>query len=325
MTSNQTVSINQEAMKIVQTILANPAAIGAVVTKLENGAILIDMGQRARGGWVAGRYYTMITLGGLGEVSYETFPYPINGIRLAAVRLMIDQPRLACVASQIAGWRLEAGEFAPILAGPARALNHQPDPHFAHITYRDQHHEAVIAIQTSEPVRVEWAETIARDCRIKPENLYILVAPNSSLVCAVQVSARIVEQTIHRLEEEGLPLETIFCAQGFCVLPPLVDDDLIAMGRINDTLLYGGEATFYLRHNDDAFVADLAQRVVAQASSAYGRPFLEIFEKFKRDFYKIPLDLHSPAVVHLNNLTTGRTHSAGEINEAVLTKSFFGN
>ncbi len=319
------VSINQEAMRIVRTILANPAAIGAVVTKLENGATVIDMGQYAPGGWVAGRYYTMITLGGLGEVSYETFPYPINGVRLPAVRLMIDQPLLACVASQIAGWRLEAGEFAPILAGPARALNRQPDSHFAHITYRDQYHEAVIAIQTSESVRVEWAETIARDCRIKPENLYILVAPNSSLVCAVQVSARIVEQTIHRLEEEGLPLETIFCAQGFCVLPPLVDDDLISMGRINDTLLYGGEATFYLRHEDDAFVANLAQRVVAQASSAYGRPFLEIFEEFGRDFYKIPLDLHSPAVVHLNNLTTGRTHSAGEINEAVLTKSFFGN
>ena len=318
------ISINREAMKIVRVILDNPAAIGALVSRLDNGATVIDMGQQAPGGWVAARYYTLITLGGLGELSYETFPYPVNGVRLPAVRVMIDEPLLACCASQIAGWRLEAGRFAPILAGPARALNEKPDPHFAHIGYRDAHHEAVIAMQISEPVPVEWAETIAAACHIKPKDLYILVAPNRSLVCAVQVSARIVEQTIHRLEEEGLAMDAIYSAQGFCVLPPLIDDDLIAMGRINDCLLYGGEATFYLRHDDDAFIADLAQKVVAKASSAYGRPFIEIFEEADRDFYNIPLDLHSPAVVHLNNLTTGVTHSAGEINEAVLAQSFFG-
>ena len=321
-TTKPHISINQEAMRIVRKILDNPVAIGALVTKLPNGTTVIDMGQQAPGGWVAGRYYTLITMGGLGEFSYDTFPIPINGVRLPGVRVMVDHPLLACCASQIAGWRLEAGDFAPILAGPARALNEKPDPHFEHISYRDSYHEAVIAIQTSEPVRVEWAETIAAACHIEPKDLYILVAPNRSLVCAVQVSARIVEQTIHRLEEEGLAMGAIFSAQGFCVLPPLIDDDLISMGRINDCLLYGGEATFYLRHEDDSFVADLAQKVVAQASSAYGKPFIEIFEEADRDFYKIPLDLHSPAVVHLNNLTSGRTHSAGEINEAVLEQSF---
>lgn len=321
---NPQVSINRQTMKVVRAILDDPAAIGAMVSRLENGTTVIDMGQQAPGGWVAGRYYTLVTLGGLGEVTYETFPYPIHGVRLPAVRVMVDQPLLACVASQIAGWRLEAGDFAPILAGPARALNSSPDQHFAHISYRDRYHQAVIAIQTAEPVRLAWAEAIASACSVKPEELYILVAPNSSLVCAIQVSARIVEQTIHRLEEEGLPLESIQYAQGFCVIPPLVDNDLVAMGRINDALLYGGEATFYLRHHDDGFVADLARKVVARASSAYGRPFIDIFEEAGRDFYKIPLDLHSPAVVHLNNLVTGTTHSAGEINQEVLGGSFFG-
>ncbi|NWF70006.1 MAG: methenyltetrahydromethanopterin cyclohydrolase [Chloroflexi bacterium] len=319
-----TISINKEAMRLVREILAGPAAMGVLVSRLDNGATVIDMGQRAPGSWVAARYYTLITLGGLGEFSYETFPYPINNMLLPAVRVMVDAPLLACCASQIAGWRLEAGDFAPILAGPARALNSQPDTHFAHITYRDHYHEAVIAIQTREPVRASWAESIAVACNIAPENLYILVAPNASLVCAVQVAARIVEQTIHRLEEEGLAMDTIFSAQGFCVLPPLIDDDLIAMGRINDVLLYGGEATFYLRHPDDAFVQQLAHKVVAKASRAYGQPFIEIFEAANRDFYQIPLDLHSPAVVHLNNLSSGRTFSAGEINERVLTESFFG-
>jgi methenyltetrahydromethanopterin cyclohydrolase len=323
MFDTSTISINKEAMRLVREVLANPSAMGVLISKLGNGTTVIDMGQQTPGSWVAARYYTLITMGGLGEFSYETFPYPINSVRLPAVRVMVDSPLLACCASQIAGWRLQAGDFAPILAGPARALNSSPDQHFAHINYRDRYHEAVIAIQTREPVRLEWAAVIAAACSIQPENLYILVAPNASLVCAVQVAARIVEQTIHRLEEEGLAMDTIFSAQGFCVLPPLVDDDLIAMGRINDVLLYGGEATFYLRHDDDDFIQQLAEKVVAKASRAYGQPFIEIFEAANRDFYQIPLDLHSPAVVHLNNLTSGRMFSAGEINEKVLTESFF--
>ena len=327
------ISINREAMKIVRQILDDPAAIGAGIALLPNGATVIDMGQQAPGGWVAARYYSQITMGGLGEFAYETFPYPIkrgrgHGVRLPAVRVMIDFPVLACSASQIAGWRLEgglpAGDVAPILAGPARALNVNPDHHFAHFSYRDHWHEAVIAIQTSETVQPAWAEAIATACRIRPQDLYILVAPTQSLVCAVQVSARSVEQTIHRLEEEGLPMEDIVSAQGLCVLPPLVDDELAAMGRINDALLYGAEATFYLRHDDDGFVAWLAAKIVSQASAAYGRPFLDIFLDAGKDFYKIPLDLHSPAVVHLNNLSSGRTHSAGQINEGILSRSFFG-
>jgi methenyltetrahydromethanopterin cyclohydrolase len=317
------ISINQQAMKLVREILANPAALGVSVSTLPNGTTVIDMGQDVPGSWAAARYYTLITMGGLGEFSYETFPYPVNGVRLPAVRVMVDFPMLACCASQIAGWRLAAGDFAPMSAGPARALNNQPDHHFDHITYRDHYHEAVLAIQTREKIGEAWTNSIAAACSIQAKDLYILVAPNASLVCAVQVAARIVEQTIHRLEEEGLAMNAIFSAQGFCILPPLIDDDLIAMGRINDTLLYGGEATFYLRHPDDAFVEQLAQKVVAKASRAYGKPFIEIFETAHRDFYQIPLDLHSPAVVHLNNMTTGRTFSAGEINEQVLTDSFF--
>jgi len=318
------ISVNGEAMKLVHEILENPAAVGATVTTLENGATVIDVGQKAPGGWVAGRYYSLITMGGLGEFSYETFPTPIAGVRLPAVRVMVDFPQIACTASQIAGWRLEGGDPAPILSGPARALNKQPDRYIKQVAYRDSGDEAVIAMQTGAPVRATWAETIARECQIETEKVFILVAANASLVTAVQVAARSVEQAIHRLEEEGLPMEAICSAQGICVVPPLADDDLTAMGRINDGLLYGSEATFYLRYEDDEFVRALAREVVSEASETYGRPFADIFEAAGRDFYNIPTEIHSPAVVHLNNLTSGRTHSAGEINVPLLAHSFFG-
>jgi len=317
-------SINREAMKIVRRVLENPEPLGVHVIRLGNGATVLDMGQRAPGGWAAAKYYTLITLGGLGEVSYE--PFPLAGRMLCAVRVMIDHPMLACVASQIAGWRLEGARAgAPILAGPGRALNRaNPDHYFDLITYRDAHDEGVVAIQTSEPVTAEQAEIIARACKLKPENLYVLVAPNASLVCAVQVAARIVEQSLHRLAEEGFDVNAVKAAHGFGVIPPLIADDVIAMGRINDSLLYGGVATLYVDTTDEVAAA-VVGRVVSQASRAYGRPFVEIYEEAGRDFYQIPLDLHSPAVLHLNNLRSGRTFSAGEINEAVLRRSYFGD
>jgi methenyltetrahydromethanopterin cyclohydrolase len=320
---NPPVSINREAMKIVRRILENPAPRGVLVETLAGGSTVIDMGQQAPGGWVAAREYTEITLGGLGEVSYE--PFAVGERMLSAVRVMVDQPMLACVASQIAGWRLEgARAFAPILAGPGRALNRaQPDHYFDLISYRDSWHEAVVAIQTAEPIRDELATAIAAACNVAPADLYILVAPNSSLVCAVQVAARIVEQSLHRLAEEGFDVNAVQYASGFGVIPPLIADQVVSMGRINDSLLYGGVATLIV-DADDAEVQRVVERVVSSASRAYGRPFVEIYEDAGRDFYQIPLDLHSPAVLHMNNLRSGRTHSAGEINQSVLMQSFFG-
>jgi len=64
-------SINREAMKIVRRVLEAPEPLGVHVIRLGNSATVLDMGQRAPGGWTAAKYYTLITLGGLGEVSQE--------------------------------------------------------------------------------------------------------------------------------------------------------------------------------------------------------------------------------------------------------------
>lgn len=318
------ISINREAMKVVRRILADPGALGVSIERLANGATVLDMGQQAPGSWRAAAEYTLVTLGGLGAVSYE--PFALGGRVLPAVRVMVDRPIEACVASQIAGWQLDppGTPHAAIAAGPARALNQlHPDHYFELMAYRDQHDEAVVAIQTAEPITPRIADLVAEDCRVKPENVYILVAQNSSLVCAVQVAARIIEQTLHRLPEEGFDFNQVEYAAGYAVIAPLIRDEIVAMGRINDSLLYGGECTLYVEAADEA-VAAVVGKITSSASRAYGRPFLEIFEDAGRDFYEIPLDLHSPAAVHIHNRRSGRTYSAGAINYDVLWKSFFG-
>jgi len=317
------ISLNREAMKIVHKILEAPDALGVRITKLPNGTTVIDMGVDAPGGWLAGKYYTLISLGGLGDISYENFQ--VGKYVLPAVRVMADLPLEACIGSQIAGWRVEKRANAPIGAGPARALNRDnPDKYFKIYPYSDQNDEGVIAFQTAEPIGVDTANTIASSCQILAENLYILIASNTSLVTAIQVAARIIEQSLHRLEEEGFNVACVQQAQGFCVIPPLTNDDMTAFGRINDALLYGGTSTLYVESSDEV-IEKVIDRVVSTASPTYGRLFADIYEEAGCDFYNTPLELNSPAVVQINNLTTGRTFRAGKIDIAVLERSFFGS
>ena len=113
------ISVNREAMKTVRLILDEADALGVTVDRLDNGATVIDMGLKAKGGWRAAQLYTLASLGGLGIVSYE--PFDLDGRMLTAVRVMIDHPIEACVASQIAGWRLQAPGPSTPPSWPGRA------------------------------------------------------------------------------------------------------------------------------------------------------------------------------------------------------------
>jgi methenyltetrahydromethanopterin cyclohydrolase len=42
------------------------------------------------------------------------------------------------------------------------------------------------------------------------------------------------------------------------------------------------------------------------------------------DFHAIPKDAHTPAILHMTNVRSGRTFSAGHFDDEVLQRSFFG-
>src|SRR5690606_31790182 len=105
-------------------------------------------------------------------------------------------------------------------------------------------------------------------------------------------------------------------------LPPVAADDLAAIGRTNDAVLYGAAVTLIARGDDESLAA-VAEKLPACASRDYGRPFAQIFADYQHDFYKIDPLLFSPALVNLQNMDTGHSFSAGKINEKVLMSSFF--
>jgi len=107
---------------------------------------------------------------------------------------------------------------------------------------------------------------------------------------------------------------------GTAPLPTLAKNDLRAIGRTNDCILYGGQTSFLIDASDDE-LADLAAKLPASSSSDYGTPFYETFKRYEGDFYKIDKLLFSPAEVWLTSATTGKTFHGGLLNPEVLRRS----
>lgn len=316
------ISINKHAMKLVRQLLDEAEAIGCKVIKLSNGATVVDMGVEAPGSWQAAKYFTEINMAGLGTCNYFNFDLD-EQYSVPAVEIFVDNPELACLVSQIAGWPLGSGDFAAIGSGPARALAAvKEDFCFELTSYRDNHHEAVLGVQAVELPDEAMAEKVAVACKVKPENLYLLAHKSASVVATVQVSARIVEQTINKMIRKGFDLSQLFLARGYCVVAPVGVDELDAMGKINDSLLYGGASEFWVRSTDEEIKKVLPQ-LVTESAKDYGRLFLDLFIEANKDFYQMDLDIHSPAKVQIYNMNTGNVFVEGEIRKDLLKKSFF--
>ena len=157
-------------------------------------------------------------------------------------------------------------------------------------------------------------------CPRVAEALTLLVAPASSLAGTVQVVARSIETALHKLHELKFDVTQVVSGYGTAPLPPVAPDELAAIGRTNDAILYGGSVVLWVR-GDDELLDAIGPKVPSSASQDHGEPFAEIFKRYG-DFYKIDPLLFSPAEVEFRNLKTGRCHRFGRLEPALVRKSF---
>ncbi|MEX0792210.1 MAG: methenyltetrahydromethanopterin cyclohydrolase, partial [Pirellulaceae bacterium] len=97
--------------------------------------------------------------------------------------------------------------------------------------------------------------------------------------------------------------------------------DVQGIGRTNDAILYGSSVTLWIDAPGE-LLAEVAQKLPSSSSKEYGRPFEEILQAVKFDFYQIDPLLFSPAEVHLVSLRDGTTSTAGRIDQEMLVQSF---
>jgi methenyltetrahydromethanopterin cyclohydrolase len=226
------------------------------------------------------------------------------------------------MASLYAGWAISVGKFFAMGSGPLRAHARVERELFEKLTYEEETDEGVLVLETRALPTDEVAAWIAEKARLQPLQLTLLVAPTASLAGGVQISARIIETGLHKIETLGFDVRRVVSAMGTAPLPPVAKNDLKAIGRTNDCILYGGQARYTIRASDTE-LEKLAEQVPASASRDYGTPFYEIFQRYGGDFYKIDPLLFSPAEVWLTSTESGRTFHAGHLNPEVLKASLY--
>jgi methenyltetrahydromethanopterin cyclohydrolase len=289
------------------------------VTTLPCGARVLDAGINVAGGLGAGIALAELCMGGLGHV--DLAHVVLEGESLPGVHVWTDHPAMSCMASQYAGWAVSTEEFFAMGSGPLRAKARVESELFHKLAYAEQSDQGVLVLEGRTLPTDHVATWIAGKASIAPPQLTLAIAPTASLAGGVQIVARTVETGLHKMDTLGFDLLTVVSATGSAPLPPVAKNDMRAIGRTNDCVLYGGHAAYTINAGDDELSA-LAQRLPASSSSDYGTPFYETFKRYNSDFYKIDPLLFSPARVSLTSTVTGRTFHAGRFNLDVLRKSF---
>jgi methenyltetrahydromethanopterin cyclohydrolase len=325
--------LNERAWAIADAMVAQAAELRVRCMMLSNGARVIDAGIDALGGLAAGQALAELCMGGLGHVSYEAVD--VGGTPHAGVHVQTDEPVVSCMASQYAGWAIKSGSFFGIGSGPLRAHARVEHVLFGKIGYAETTARGVLAIETRSHPTDDVVAWIAERARLEPPRLTIVVAPTASAAGCVQVVARVLETGLHKMDALGFDITRVISAVGSAPIPPLPEvlqiprdrsgpaNDLAAIGRTNDCILYGGQARFVV-DAPDAELAALAPRIPAESSRDYGTPFHETFARYGNDFYKIDPLLFSPAEVWLTSARSGATFHAGRSNAPVLAASLFG-
>jgi methenyltetrahydromethanopterin cyclohydrolase len=312
--------MNERAWAIADRAVEQAAELRVSSERLASGARVIDAGIAVPGGLAAGLALAELCMGGLGHVSYTNLT--IDGESWPGVQVWTDHPAESCMASQYAGWAVQVGKFFAMGSGPLRAQARVERELFEKLGYAEQARRGVLVLEGRTPPNDEVAEWVAGKSGVAAEALTFAVAPTASLAGGVQIVARVLETGLHKMETLGFDAHRVVSAIGTAPLVPTAKNDMRAIGRTNDSVLYGGQARYTVQAEDDELAA-LVAKLPSTASSDYGTPFYDTFKRYDGDFYKIDPLLFSPAEVWLTSASSGRTFHAGKLNPAVLRASLY--
>jgi len=316
------ISVNARASALVDRFKSDAAELRIGAARGPDGETLIDAGVAYQGSIAAGMRVAEICMGGLGHVdlvpSAATLRWPWRIVSRSS------NPVIACLASQYAGWRLTDGDgedaYFALGSGPARALARK-EPLFSDISYRDSAPAATLVLESGKPPPPAIVRKVAHECGLEPEHLTFIYAPTQSLVGSTQIVARALEVAMHKVHELKFAIDRVVDGMAAAPLSPPHPDVVIAMGRTNDAIIYGGQVHLYVT-GPVGDARELADRMPSEVSRDHGRPFAEIFKAAKGDFYAIDPMLFSPAEVVVTALDSGESFRRGAINPSLLDASF---
>jgi len=313
------ISINQISSKLVKNLLDNADKLNLKVKEGALNCTIIDAGINTPGSIEAGLLISEICLGGIGSVTITPSNF-FDDSTMMQISVHSAHPVIACLGSQYAGWSLSSEGFFSLGSGPVRSIA-QKEKIFNILKYTDDYEKTVTILEVDKEPPKEIVKKVSEDCKIKPQNLVFILTPTTSVSGNIQVVARVLEVAIHKVHELGFPLDRIESGFGTAPLPPIGKNFVSAMGRTNDSIIYGGNVQLVINGPEDDLI-DLAKKLPSSNSKDYGKTFKKIFEEYNQDFYKIDGSLFSPARVIINSKESGKTYKSGDINKKIIKNSF---
>jgi len=315
------ISVNEMGSYVIEEMLDWSEDLKIEVIKLKNGATVIDCGVKEKGGYEAGMYLARLCLADLADLQYTTFD--LKGLKWPAIQIATDNPLIACMASQYAGWRISVGGYFGMVSGPARTLALKPRELYKEIGYQDDFQSAILFIESNKLPDEKVVEYIAKHCSVDPENVMIAVAPTASIAGSVQISARVVETGIHKFKSIDFDINCIKSGYGIAPIAPVVGNDIQCMGSTNDCVIYCGETNYTVLFDGElAELEELVKKVPSTNSPHFGKPFYQTFKEAGFDFYKVNEGIFAPARLNVNDLKYKKTISSGGIYPEILFQSF---
>ncbi|MGN6133585.1 MAG: methenyltetrahydromethanopterin cyclohydrolase [Aureliella sp.] len=310
--------LNRAALAVCKRVEARAMELGVQCHQLPCGAHVLDFGVAAAGGLAAGLELARVALADRAEVAL------VAGDRQVSagpwIQVSSDRPVEACMFAQYAGWPVKHDKFFAMGSGPMRSRRGREEL-LEHLAARDADALAVGTLECDRLPDCAVAESMAAECSVATKDLWLAVAPTSSLAGCVQVVARSVETSLHKLHELGFDLACVQSAYGLAPVSPPTPDMAHGIGRTNDAILYGGLVTLWV-DADDEQIEHIGPKLPSNSSCDFGLPFAEIFKRYDYDFYKVDPGLFSPAAVTIVNLKSGRGWTFGGLRADLIARSF---
>ncbi|MCL7414155.1 MAG: methenyltetrahydromethanopterin cyclohydrolase, partial [ANME-2 cluster archaeon] len=216
-------SVNEKGFEIAEEMMDWAEELKVKAIELKNDARVIDCGVNVSGSYDAGLMFTDICMGGFCTTNVSV--HKVGDIPLAFIDVTTDHPAISCLGAQKAGWQISVDKYFAMGSGPARALALKPKHTYERIQYEDDYDQAVIALESNKIPDEKVMQFIADACNVPVENTIALVSPTASIVGSVQVSGRVVETGIFKLNELGFDTTRIVSGTGTAPIAPVVKDD----------------------------------------------------------------------------------------------------
>ena len=204
-------SLNEQAFGLCKSAIGHTSAWRIAEHRHSNGATILDFGVETRGGILAGQNLARICMSDRAKITIHPADTSLGPWTL--LQVTTDDPIQACMGSQYAGWPVRKDKFFAMGSGPMRAKRGKEHV-LKDLGITDSSPYAVGVLECDLLPDESICELVASECGVDVSHVTLCVAPTRSIAGTIQVVARSVETSMHKLFELGFDLQNVVSGHG---------------------------------------------------------------------------------------------------------------